>query len=165
MTNIVFIGFGACYKSSVGKIVARKLHKDFYDTDAIIEQAEGRSARQIICDSGENYFRNAENAVLNKIATCNNAVVACGGGSVLCNDFNKLVCNATVVWLTATPSSVAQRLDGISRPLYDGANIDELQQLMARRNALYAQYAHICISTDDSTPEQVAQLVLQKLNL
>ena len=161
---MIFVGFAACFKTSVGKIVARRIAADFYDTDALVEQSERRFVRQIICDSGEEYFRQAENAVLARLSDVDNAVVSCGGGSVLCDNFAQFARNATVVWLTASPATVRKRLDGTSRPLFDNASELQLRRIMEQRAPLYAKYADFCINTDDSTPQQVADAVANNLS-
>lgn len=163
MKKIVFIGFAACYKSSVGKIVAESLNSEFCDTDSEIERLSNLTIDQIFEQQGEQTFRQMESGLLDSLKDKRDIVISCGGGSVLSGNFGEFVANSTVVWLTASPSTVLSRLGEVSRPLFDGLTQLQLANYMSERNRIYAKYAHICINTDDLSSPEVAQRVLAEL--
>ena len=160
-SRIVLIGFAACYKTSVGKLLADMLGCEFLDTDAEIERRCNSSVQQIFETQGEEYFRTMENELLTTLKA--NSVVACGGGSVLAPNFEKLACNSVVICLTATAETVCSRLGTVARPLFDGLTVDQLQGYMSRRASLYAKFAHLTFPTDGKTPEQVAEQIYAAL--
>lgn len=163
MSKIVLIGFAACYKSSAGKIVAKNLGYNFADVDKLIESKAGATVSEIFKTQGETVFRNLETETLTELADLDNTVVSCGGGSVMSKEFAKLAQSAAVVWLTATPKTVFNRLNGATRPLFDNLTLTELASKMAERNELYAKYATLKITTDARSSRQVADDVLKAI--
>lgn len=163
MKKIVLIGFATSYKSSVGKLLADKLNAKFVDTDVEIERYCKLSIQQIFDSYGEPYFREIENQILSNIVKRQNIVVACGGGSVLAKSFEQLAKNSVVIWLNVTAETVMSRLGGTPRPLFDGLNERELEDIIYKRTQCYQRYAEITIPTDNLTPEQVAEKLYSKL--
>ncbi|MCM1289791.1 MAG: shikimate kinase [Corallococcus sp.] len=162
--KILLIGFASSGKSTVGKLLAEKLHWNFYDSDVLVEQTADCSVAQIFSDCGEEYFRNLENKVLQRLTLSDNAVVALGGGSVLCADFMALAQNSTVVWLQVSPKSVAERLAGdTTRPLFDGLPTPTLSKLVDQRTPLYKAVANVAVTTDGKTPQEVVQEIARRL--
>ena len=157
------IGFACCYKTTAGKLLADRLKCPFVDTDEEIEKKCGMSVQQIFETQGETYFRKMESELLRKLnSNCllqTDTVVACGGGSVLSPEFEELAKDSVVICLTASSSTVHKRLDGASRPLFDGLTVEELSRYMQKRASLYAQFANVTFNTDNKTPEQVADEV------
>ena len=162
MKKIILIGFAACYKSHVGKLLADKLNCAFVDTDREIECRCGMTVRQIFETMGEGYFRAMENALLLTLND-NNTVVACGGGSVMSHNFDNFAYGGTVVCLTATAETVHSRLGDGSRPLFDGITVEQLNSFMQQRALLYAKYANATFDTDGKTSQQVADQVYEWL--
>lgn len=162
--KILLIGFASSGKSTVGRLLAEQLRLDFYDSDALVEQVAECSVSQIFSDHGEKYFRALENKILQRLIKQDNAVVALGGGSVLCADFNALAHGSTVVWLQVSVQSVAARLVGdTSRPLFDDLPVEMLHGLIAERTPLYRAAANLCVCTDGKTPSQVVQEIARRL--
>ena len=163
MEKIVLIGFACCGKSTVGKILADKIAYRFVDTDCEIERRSNLTVAEIFERFGENKFRQMENELLRELVD-NNTVVACGGGSVLTDNFDTFVQNSAIVWLTATAQTVRERLtDSIPRPLFDKLSVGQLQEYISLRTPIYAKYARVQIATDGKTPEQVAEEIYNKI--
>lgn len=160
MKKLILIGFATSGKSAVGKLLASRLNAKFVDTDAEIERQCGMSVQQIFDTYGERYFREKENQLLFSLACEQNAVVACGGGSVTAESFPQFAENGVVVWLTATAATVKSRLGNAPRPLFDGLNEQQLQQFIEARAPLYQRYATLTIPTDDLTAEQVFEKIV-----
>lgn len=163
--KIVLIGFACCYKSSVGKLLAKKLNYPHVDTDKTIEELTGKSVADIFAIEGEATFRQTENDVLLKAAACDNAVISCGGGSALLFNFKQLADDSTVVWLTAQADTVLSRLGDTPRPLFDGKTVDEIATIIDSRKPCYAKYADVTIATDGLTSQQVADIAYKQLFL
>ena len=158
MKKVILIGFAASYKTAVGKILANMLNCAFVDTDAEIERQCNMSVQQIFDTRGEKYFREKESELLRSLKG-DGTVISCGGGAVLSPNFATFVQDSAVICLTASAETVHARLDGISRPLFDGLTVQKLSDCMQKRAPLYAQYAQAFFPTDGSSPEQVAEQV------
>jgi len=162
--KILFVGFASSGKSTVGKLLAAERHLNFFDSDSLVEQVAECSVAQIFSDYGQQYFRNLENKILQRLTAQDNAVVALGGGSVLCEDFAALAQGATVVWLQVSAKSASARLSGDnSRPLFDGLSTAMLSDLIAERTPLYRAAADFAVATDNKTPSQIVHEILSFL--
>ena len=78
--NIVLIGMMGCGKSTVGRLLARRLGRELVDTDALIERRQGRSIPAIFASEGEEGFRALELEVCRELSGRQGLVIACGGG-------------------------------------------------------------------------------------
>ena len=78
--NIVLIGFMGSGKTSIAKILARQLFKDFVDVDTVIEQEENASVNEIFQSKGEAYFRDLEQKYIDKLTQKTGQIIATGGG-------------------------------------------------------------------------------------
>ena len=152
------IGFAACYKSTVGELLAKMLNYTFVDTDAEIENICNASVQQIFDTQGEAYFRQKESDLLLTL-NARDTVVACGGGSVMADSFAEFARDGIVVWLTASAKTVLSRLGGTPRPLFDRLTVGQLDSFMQHRIPLYAKHAHVEFSTDGKTPETIAEQI------
>lgn len=153
--KIIIIGFAACYKTTVGKLLSQQLHCQFFDVDALVESTMQQSVAEIFAEHGEQTFRKAETEILNSL--CNvDGVVSCGGGSVLSPNFADFAKTGKVVWLKGNAEAIKSRLTCGTRPLFDNLTLSELQQKMVLREKLYAIFADICVDTCGKTSEQVA---------
>ena len=82
MQNIVLIGMPGCGKTTLGKALAARLGRPFYDADTVLEQRAGRSIPEIFRCDGEAAFRALETQTLAELGKCSGAVIATGGGCV-----------------------------------------------------------------------------------
>ncbi len=81
--NIVLIGMPSCGKSTIGKILSKKLNKSFIDTDSEIEKAVNMPVSEFIRQNGEKSFREIESQMIFEVSKASNSVIATGGGAVL----------------------------------------------------------------------------------
>ncbi len=84
--NIVLIGMPSSGKSTVGKEIAKRLNREFFDTDELIEKKSSRIISEIITSMGEEYFRKLESDEVNEASMKTGIVLATGGGVVLKED-------------------------------------------------------------------------------
>jgi shikimate kinase len=162
--HLVLVGLMGSGKSTVGRIVAARLHRPFYDSDEMVEARTGRTVREIFESDGEAAYRPLEtDALLDALASSEPAVIAAAGGVVLA-PVNRAALReraGRVVWLRASPELLvgrAMRQD--HRPLLDGDPEAMLARMAADRQDLYAEVADEIIDIDELTPEQVAERVL-----
>lgn len=163
--NIALIGFMGTGKTAVGKTLAEKLGRDFYELDAIIEEKAGKPIPAIFADEGEIAFREMEIAVVKETAAKSKAVIACGGGIIL-NKINidRLRETGVTIQLTATPGAILARTSQAqgSRPLLD---VDDpaarIVELMDYRKPYYERSSDIIIDTSSlDIPGVVDNIIL-----
>ena len=83
MAVIVLTGMPGAGKTTIGKILAKKLGKEFVDTDELIVQREKKTIPQIFDEVGEKGFRKIESDVVSDLGTVQNSIISTGGGAVL----------------------------------------------------------------------------------
>ena len=169
-TNVALIGFMGTGKSSVGRVLAKKLERKFIELDALVEQKAGRSIPEIFQQSGETGFRELEIQIVKDIEAERNTVIACGGGVVL-NGINvdRLREGAVIVYLMASPVVILKRTsrDRTLRPMLNIEDpISRIRDLLKFRRPFYERAADITIDTSrlyiDAVVDEI--IVLLKKN-
>lgn len=161
--HVVLVGMMGSGKTSVGRRVAEALDRPLVDTDTLVEERTGRTVREIFEAEGEAAFRAVEaEAVADAVAWPVPAVIAAAGGVVLYPASRDHLHEAgTVVWLSATPGTLAGRVrPGDHRPLLGDDPEPVLRRLLEERRGLYEALADAVVVVDDLTTEQVAECVL-----
>lgn len=161
------VGYRGTGKSTVGRILAERLGWSFHDTDATLESRHGRPVAAIFRDQGEPAFRDLESAILAELTDGPPRVVATGGGIVV-RPANRPALRrlGLVVWLTADPSRIADRIGAEAhlRPALTAAGtLAEIADVLALRSPWYREVADLEIATDGLDPEQVAGAILERL--
>lgn len=148
--NIFLVGLMGAGKTSVGKLLARRLGKDFYDCDHEIEEATGVKISVIFEIEGEGGFRTRESKMLVDLAKRPNALIATGGGAVL-SPANRVLLTESgiVIYLRAAPVDLWRRTrHDRHRPLLKTEDrMARLEQLFAERDPLYHEIADIIVDT------------------
>lgn len=164
--RLVLVGFMGCGKSSVGRLLARRLGWDFVDLDARVEKAEGRSVAAIFAESGEAHFRAAEAREAERALARDRVVLAAGGGwAAQPGRLASLPEGTTSVWLRVSAEEAVRRSRPRSgkRPLLAGPDpLGTARELLSRREPEYAR-AHLEVDTEGRTVEDVAVRVHQLL--
>src|ERR1044071_8829345 len=97
---IVLIGFMGSGKSSVGRLLAKRLGWTFFDTDLLVEKQVGRPVADIIQTMGEPAFREVEKRAVQLVSLSHSGVIATGGGVPLDSDNMKALSqNGEIIWL------------------------------------------------------------------
>ncbi len=164
--NIYLIGMMGSGKSTVGKILAKKMKIPFVDLDHYIEVKSNKSISEIFKNDGESYFRKLESEALTHIEN-SNVVAACGGGIILSEENrDKLGSTGKVVLIQASIPEIAKRLqDAIDRPLLqDKERIQELTKIWNSRKDYYQNTAHITVDANGQTPEEIREDILKQIN-
>lgn len=143
--NLVLIGMPGSGKSTYGKLVAKELNKEFYDTDKVFEETFGSTPKQVILEKGEPAFRDMESEIVATLSSKLGVVIATGGGAVLRENNRKLLkANGTVLFIDRDISLLPT--DG--RPLSKEYGV---QKLYEEREPIYREIADITIKTDGTT--------------
>jgi shikimate kinase len=163
MAHVLLIGFMGAGKSTVGRLIAKRLGLPFRDTDEMVERAAGRSVREIFEQDGEPAFREQETDALRALEDAEPSVVACGGGIVTTDASRALLEGlGTVVYLRVSAAETLARVgNDETRPLLSGPGGQlAASVLLEAREALYCAAADFVVDTAGLTAEQVAEQVL-----
>lgn len=163
--NLYLIGMMGAGKTTVGRVVAKRLGYCFFDTDAVIEQATGQSIAEIFAESGEAAFRQIETQVLGQLAAYKKLTIATGGGIVIDRKNWSYLRHGIVVWLDLPIEMLHQRLQSsTTRPLLqDDLSLDRLKTLLEQRSHLYAQADLRVTLTHQENPNRVAKRVIESI--
>ena len=153
-------------KTTVGRALAKKLHKRFIDSDHEIEARTGVSIPVIFEIEGEASFRQREAETIAELTALDDVVLATGGGAIL-NEKSRQYLHerGTVIYLRAGINSILQRTrNDKNRPLL--RTVDprkKLEELETQRHPLYQEVAHLVIETGRPNVQFLVQTILDKL--
>jgi shikimate kinase len=162
--NVILVGFMGAGKSTVGRLLARRLGRCFVETDAMITAREGRSIPEIFAERGEPYFRKLEAEALEALADKHGHVVATGGGfSCTPGAMDRLLGLGTVVWLAADFDAVYARANRVGgRPMLADRSVEEAAALYRARQDHYRR-AHLALDTTRMTVDAVVGRIVRYL--
>lgn len=150
-------------KTSVGKILARKLYKDFVDVDTVIEKEQNASVTEIFKNKGEEYFRGLEKKCMDALTQKKGQVIATGGGLPI---YGSIPEKSLIIYIDADFDVILNRLparEHAKRPLLQ----DEARAraLFAERIGTYKELAHYSVDANQSIPtfiHRICDYVLDK---
>ena len=160
--NLTLTGMMGVGKSTIGKILAKKLNYKFVDVDKLIEDKEGSTITFIFKNKSENYFRKIENDITLNELKKNNSVISMGGGAFLNNSIRMSAKKlSTSFWLDVSIDELIKRLKkNNKRPLLLKKNTnEEVKKIYFDRKKIYneADYRIIC---DSLNSEEIARKIL-----
>lgn len=161
--HIFLIGFMGTGKTTVSSQLAECLSLPAIEMDQQIEEESAMKIPDIFEKYGEEYFRDLETALIQKICKEDAAVVSCGGGAVLRKENTETMRQTgVIVLLTASPETVLKRVKSdTSRPNLKGHMSKEgIGHLMDARRQFYEEAADLTISTDGKSKEEIAAEIL-----
>jgi shikimate kinase len=161
---VVLIGPPGSGKSTIAALLAERLQTTHRDTDTDIEAEAGKPISDIFVDEGEPHFRALERAAIAAALKDDGEVLSLGGGAILDPATRADLAGHTVVFLDVSLGEAAKRVGlGVARPLLLGNVRTQLRNLMEARRPLYVDVAKLTVTTDDKTPEQIANEILEHL--
>ncbi|KUJ64786.1 shikimate kinase [Streptomyces albus subsp. albus] len=163
---VVLVGPMGAGKTTVGRLLADRLGTGFRDTDADIVAATGKEISEIFIEDGEPHFRELERKAVRKAVADHPGVLALGGGAVMDQGTRALLAGLPVVFLEMGVAEAVKRtgLDA-PRPLLMVNPRQRWRELMEQRRPYYTEVARAVVSTEDRTPEEVADAILDALEL
>jgi len=166
--NVILTGFMGTGKTTVGRLLAKRLGYAFVDTDALIEDRSGQKVVDIFRQKGEAAFRRMEGAIACELAQKDGLVVSTGGRMMLAAE-NAAVLGrcGRVFCLVADPEEILSRVsrdEQVRRPLLEAADpLARIVELMQERAEQYGRFRQLV--TTGKTPEAVAETLLALLRV
>jgi shikimate kinase len=150
--NIILIGPMGSGKSTIGNIIAKRLHREFQDSDHFIEKRTG--------------VRDRESSALSELLSTNNRVIATGGGSIMRSENQQLLKQkGYIVFLDTSVNQQLYRLRrDKKRPLLQTENPRQrLESLSAERRPIYLDLADLAVKTDKRMARRLAADIINQL--
>ncbi|MET8061696.1 3-dehydroquinate synthase [Streptomyces microflavus] len=163
---VVLVGPMGVGKSTVGELLAARLGTTYRDTDADLVAEAGKPIAEIFYDEGEEHFRALERRAVAAALAGHAGVLSLGGGAVLDGVTRELLADRPVVYLSMDVDEAVRRVGlGAARPLLAVNPRRQWRELMDARRHLYEEVARTVVATDENTPEEVAQAIIDALEL
>ena len=163
--NIVLIGYRGTGKSAVGELLALRLKMPCIGMDAEIVKRAGMSIPEIVEKYGWQKFRDMESEEARELAGLDNIIVDTGGGVVeRPENIEALKTNSIIIWLKASVDTIVSRIqEDTERPALTAGKTftEEIAEVLEQRIPKYKSAAQYEIDTDESTPEQVADRIIE----
>lgn len=166
-SRLILVGMMGAGKTTVGRLLARRLKRRFLDTDEEIERRCGVRIPVIFDIEGEAGFRARETQMVAELCALDNVVIATGGGAVLAEENRRMIAACgVVVYLHARPPHLWQRVrHDRNRPLLATADpLKKLESLYAERDPLYREVADLVIDTGKQSVQTLAKDLLTRLD-
>ena len=168
--RLYLTGYMGTGKSTLGRKIAKRTELPFFDTDKMVEEAEGAEVADIITYAGEEYFREAERRALEQTAEYEDAIISTGGGLPIWGDNQEWIAKHGVsVYIQRSPEQILSRLSPHGRqkrPKFRGKSDEELLQFMhehlAEREPTYlkADIVMDCsVMSDHEIADRLCELV------
>ena len=164
--SLFLVGMMGAGKTTVGRLLARRMKRAFVDSDHEIEQRCGVPVPVIFDIEGEAGFRVREAQMIAELAGREGIVLATGGGAVLNPESRRrLAACGTVVYLHARPADLYERVrHDKNRPLLASADpLGKLESLYAERDPLYREIADVVVDTGMQSAQALARQLLPRL--
>lgn len=166
MNRIFLIGYMGSGKTTVGKLLAEKLHYSFVDMDSHIEEKQFKSVSQIFAELGEAKFRLIEQQCLHEVADFENAVISTGGGApCFFDNMEYMNSRGVTVYLQLSAAELSARLElshANKRPLLAERKGEELRQFiadgLAKREPFYAKAQFAVHGNDEEIVSRICEL-------
>ncbi|MFI7289828.1 3-dehydroquinate synthase [Streptomyces anulatus] len=163
---VVLVGPMGVGKSTVGELLAARLGTTYRDTDADVVAEAGKPIAEIFYDEGEEHFRALERGAVEAALAGHTGVLSLGGGAVLDAATRELLAGRPVAYLSMDVDEAVRRVGlGAARPLLAVNPRRQWRELMDARRHLYEEVARTVVATDEHTPEEVAQAIIDALEL
>jgi len=164
--RLILVGMMGAGKTTVGRLLARRLKRSFYDSDEEIERRCGVRVPVIFDIEGEAGFRARETQAIQELCARDSAVLATGGGAVLAAENRRILAECgIVIYLHARPAQLWQRVrQDRNRPLLATADPQKkLEALYEERDPLYREIADLVIDTGKQSVQALAKDLLARL--
>jgi shikimate kinase len=163
--RVLLIGMMGAGKTTVGRSLGHLLDWPYLDNDELLARAVGKDTRRVQEEDGQDALRRAESASLTMALTVPGPLVAGVAGGVVTQplDCDRLRWGGFVVWLRASISTLAERVQGTDRPWLGDDPRRALTALYAGRADLYASVATLIVDVNELPPDRVADRIAAAL--
>lgn len=154
-------------KTTIGRRLAKRLEKKFYDSDKEIEKETGASISLIFDIEGEPGFREWESKVLDELTSKKGVVLATGGGAILSASNRRMLSKRGIVtYLSASPDLLMKRTAyDSSRPLLETDDrFGKIKSLLKERGPIYRRTADITVNIDNITTKKIINLICEEID-
>ena len=159
MENVILIGMPGCGKSTIGKLLAEVLNRQFIDADAVITEQARKPIPEIFAESGESGFRAWETKVLGELGKQSGLIIATGGGCVTREEnYPLLHQNGKIIWLQRDITKLPK--DG--RPLSQAGKLQDMYQI---RKPLYEHFADFTVDNNQAAAQTVNDILRMEVEL
>lgn len=162
MNNIVLVGIMGSGKSTIARVLSKRLNMKWLDTDHMIESQSGKKITELFKVS-EAYFRSWEHSICNSLQSHQHHIISTGGGIII-NPKNRTLLKkiGTVIYLSTSANTVINRLkDDTKRPLLQHENkLEIIQNLLVERDPLYNEVSTLKIEVDELSIDQVVEQII-----
>lgn len=170
--NLILYGFKSCGKTTFGQILAKWMHRAFYDTDNLVESlyqiqtGQYASVREIFISKGEPYFRKLESQTLSMITYVKNSIIAVGGGLIL-DPSNKALLEqlGKLVYLKVEKEIIKKRIFSAELPGFLDVNDPEqsFEKLFKKRSLKYEQIPSYTLTMENQKEDSQIISTLESL--
>ena len=160
--NVVLLGMMGVGKTTIGKQLSKKLEKNFFDIDQIIEKTNNMKINEIFEKKGEKFFRNEEESISLEYLNKKNSIISLGGGAFLNEKIRKKVLlESKSFWLTIDVETLKNRLiKNKKRPLINKNGIHNIDKLIEKRKKIYC-LANYEIKCEKLTINQISDKIIE----
>jgi len=166
LPNLILIGPMGAGKSTIGRLLAAELSREFYDSDHEIQARCGADIPWIFDVEGESGFRDRETLMIRDLTRRDGVVIATGGGAVLREENRRMLRESgTVIYLFTTVEQQLRRTaKDRNRPLLQRPDKEAvLRDMFALRDPLYRATADVVVRTDRRGPRAVVNEIVRRV--
>ena len=159
--NIVLLGMMGSGKTTLGKIISKKLNRKFIDVDNEIEIEEGMKISDMFQKKGEDFFRKIEEKISLQFLKKTSSVISLGGGAFINKNIqNEVLRNQISIWLKWDNKNLINRIkNSKKRQLAMQLNDNDLDKLINKRSKIYAK-AKFHIKCDKLSKEEIIKKII-----
>ncbi len=155
-------------KSTIGKILAKRLNKQLIEIDHLIEIKLREKIADFVAKNGWKKFRDCESEIIAKVSNKKNSIISCGGGVVERQEnILNLKRNGFLIYLSASTDTLYKRIgENLDRPLLKKSNSmkTDLEITLGKRKDIYEKAADLIISVDNKTVIRISEEIIAALN-
>lgn len=164
INQIYLVGSMGSGKSTVGRLLAKKMGLPYFDLDKLIENQEKMSITDIFQKHNEKYFRDLESITLEQYSKESNFVISTGGGCVLRDQNLYILRKGLVIYLKISVETQFERVRNRKhRPLLNNMTKDTLSQLDKDRGPIYSDISSIEVDVSNLDKEDVLSIIIERL--
>jgi shikimate kinase len=163
--NLVLVGYRGTGKSTVGELLAERLGMRYVCMDSEIQKKAKMTTPEIVAKHGWNKFRDLETELTKELTWHDGLVIDTGGGVIERQEnVRDLQVNTLIFWLQASVNTIISRIqEDSSRPALTSGKtfIEEVSDVLAKREPIYKAAAHYEIDTNNTSPSHVADSIIK----